>query len=110
MQKTSEPALPSGGTADAQPGVHPGAGRVLAAMCLGLMLSMLNSTIVNVTTPQIGRDLHASVTGLQWVADIYTLGYAGLLLLGGALGNLLGRRTAFLLGVAVFFVRSKAHV
>ena len=114
MEKTREPALASGRTgiagtpvaADGRPGVHPGAGRVLTAMCLGLMLSMLNSTIVNVTTPQIGRDLHASVTGLQWVADIYSLGYAGLLLLGGALGNLLGRRTAFLLGVAVFFVGS----
>ena len=87
-------------------GVRPGAARVLTAMCIGLMLSMLNSTLVNVTTPQIGTDLHASVTGLQWVADIYTLGYAGLLLLGGALGNRLGRRAAFLLGVAVFLVGS----
>jgi EmrB/QacA subfamily drug resistance transporter len=79
---------------------------VLIAMCLGLMLSMLNSTLVNVTTPQIGTDLHASVTDLQWVADIYTLGYAGLLLPGGALGNRLGRRTAFLLGTGIFLAGS----
>lgn len=90
----------------AEPAVHPGAGRVLTAMCIGLMLSMLNSTLVNVTTPQIGTELHASVTGLQWVADIYTLGYAGLLLPGGGLGNRLGRRTAFLLGVGIFLAGS----
>jgi EmrB/QacA subfamily drug resistance transporter len=75
-------------------------------MCLGLMLTMLNSTLVNVTMPVIGASLHASVTGLQWVADIYTLTYASLLLPGGALGNRLGRRAAFLGGVAVFLVGS----
>ncbi len=75
-------------------------------MCLGLMLSMLNSTLVNVTMPQIGAQLHASDSGLQWVADIYTLGYASLLLPGGALGNRIGRRPAFLGGVAVFLLGS----
>jgi len=89
-------------------GPAPGAGRaaVLLAMCLGLMLSMLNSTLVNVELPQIGVRLHASDSGLRWVADIYTLGYAGLLLPGGALGNRLGRRSAFLAGVGVFAVGS----
>ncbi|GHJ37492.1 MFS transporter [Streptomyces sp. TS71-3] len=83
-----------------------GAGLVLFAMCLGLMLSMLNSTLVNVTMPQIGSSLHTSVTGLQWVADIYTLGYASLLLPGGALGNRLGRRSTFLVGVSAFLLGS----
>jgi EmrB/QacA subfamily drug resistance transporter len=83
-----------------------GTGGVLPAMCLGLMLTMLNSTLVNVTMPAIGASMHASVTGLQWVADIYTLTYASLLLPGGALGNRLGRRAAFLGGIAVFLVGS----
>lgn len=91
---------------DGTPRPDAGAHRVLFAMCLGLMLSMLNSTLVNVTLPQIGTSLHTSVTGLQWVADIYTLGYASLLLPGGALGNRLGRRRAFLLGVSAFLVGS----
>jgi MFS family permease len=56
--------------------------------------------------PDIGASLHASVTGLQWVADIFTLTYASLLLPGGALGNRFGRRTAFLAGIAVFVLGS----
>ncbi|MBY8341030.1 MFS transporter [Streptomyces spinosirectus] len=75
---------------------------VLLAMCLGLMLSMFNSTMTNVALPDLGRSLHASDTSLQWVATLYTLTYAAALLLGGALGDRLGRRTAFLLGVLVF--------
>ncbi|GHH87514.1 MFS transporter [Streptomyces sulfonofaciens] len=106
----SSPARPLSGIPVAAPAPdaprRAGAGPLLLAMCLGLMLSMLNSTLVNVTMPQIGTSLHTSVTGLQWVADIYTLGYASLLLPGGALGNRLGRRTAFLLGVSAFLVGS----
>ncbi|MFI6658688.1 MFS transporter [Streptomyces sp. NPDC050523] len=75
---------------------------VLLAMCLGLMLSMFNSTMVNVALPDLGASLHASDTSLQWVATLYTLTYATALLLGGALGDRWGRRTAFLLGVLVF--------
>ncbi|MFG2789614.1 MFS transporter [Streptomyces sp. NPDC048419] len=75
---------------------------VLLAMCLGLMLSMFNSTMVNVALPDLGSSLHASDTSLQWVATLYTLTYAAALLLGGALGDRWGRRTAFLLGVLVF--------
>jgi EmrB/QacA subfamily drug resistance transporter len=88
------------------PAARTGSGGVLLAMCLGLMLTMLNSTLVNVVMPAIGTSLHASVTGLQWVADVYTLTYASLLLPGGALGNRLGRRTAFLGGIVVFMVGS----
>ena len=90
-------------TADAR-----GATPVLIAMCLGLMLAMFNSTLVNVTMPEIGASLHASSTELQWVATIYTLCYGALLLPGGALGNRLGRRTAFLAGVTVFLAGSLA--
>ncbi len=75
-------------------------------MCLGLMLSMFNSTQVNVTLPAIADSLHASPTELQWVSAVYTLCYAATLLPGGALGNRLGRRASFLVGVGVFVVGS----
>ncbi|MFI9781619.1 MFS transporter [Streptomyces sp. NPDC051956] len=75
---------------------------VLLAMCLGLMLTMFNSTMINVALPDLGSSFHASATSLQWVATIYTLTYAAVLLLGGALGDRWGRRAAFLLGVLVF--------
>lgn len=81
---------------------------VLVAMCLGAMMSMFNSTLVNVMVPAIGRALHASSTELEWVSALYTLIYGALLLLGGALGNRFGRRSAFLSGVAVFVLGSLA--
>ncbi len=85
-----------------------GATAVLIAMCLGLMLSMFTSTMVNVALPAIGANLGASPTQLQWVVTVYTLVYGSLLLVGGALGNRLGRRGAFLAGTVVFVVGSVA--
>ncbi|WP_433288875.1 MFS transporter [Pseudonocardia sp. CA-142604] len=79
---------------------------LLIAMCLGLMLSMFNSTLVNVTLPDIATSLRVSATELQWVSTIYSLCYAAMLLPGGALGNRLGRRNAFLAGIGVFVVGS----
>jgi EmrB/QacA subfamily drug resistance transporter len=81
---------------------------VLTAVCLGLMLSMYNATVVNVMLPDIRESLHASETGLQWVAALYSLCYAALLLAGGALGERLGKRMTFLGGVAVFTIGSAA--
>ena len=86
----------------------PGAAAVLTAVCLGLLLSMYNATVVNVMLPDIRVSLHASETGLQWVAALYSLCYAALLLAGGALGERLGKRMTFLGGVAVFTVGSAA--
>jgi MFS transporter, DHA2 family, methylenomycin A resistance protein len=86
----------------------PGSAAVLTAVCLGLMLSMYNATLVNVMLPDIRASLHASETGLQWVAALYSLCYAALLLAGGALGERLGKRTTFLGGVAVFTIGSAA--
>jgi EmrB/QacA subfamily drug resistance transporter len=81
---------------------------VLTAVCLGLLLSMYNATVVNVMLPDIRVSLHASTTGLQWVAALYSLCYAALLLGGGALGERLGKRTTFLGGVVVFTIGSAA--
>lgn len=77
-------------------------------MCLGLMLAMFNSTLVNVMLPEIRAALNASDTELQWVAALYTVSYGALLLAGSALGERIGRRMTFLWGVAAFTVGSAA--
>ena len=85
-----------------------GSAAVLTVVCLGLLLSMYNATVVNVMLPDIRVSLHASGTGLAWVAALYSLIYAALLMAGGALGARIGKRAAFLGGVAVFTVGSAA--
>jgi EmrB/QacA subfamily drug resistance transporter len=69
-------------------------------------MALLDSTVVNVALPTIGRQLGASLAGLQWTLDAYTLTLAGLILLGGALGDRVGRRRVFLIGVIWFAVAS----
>lgn len=79
---------------------------VLAATVMASGLTMLDATVVNIALPTIGADLGAGLTSLQWVVNAYTLALAGLLLLGGALGDRLGRRRVFLIGVAWFAIAS----
>ncbi|WP_246281791.1 MFS transporter [Fodinicola acaciae] len=79
---------------------------ILAATVLGSSLAMLDSTIVNVALPVIGDDLKASLDGLQWTVNAYTLTLAGLILLAGALGDRYGRRRVFLIGVVWFALAS----
>src|SRR4051794_22110400 len=79
---------------------------VLAGTVLGSSLAMLDATIVNVALPRIGRDYGASVAGLQWTVNGYTLTLAGLILLGGSLGDRYGRRRVFMVGVAWFALAS----
>jgi EmrB/QacA subfamily drug resistance transporter len=79
---------------------------VLVICCFSLFIVGLDSTIVNVALPAIGRDLHASVAGLQWVVDAYTLVLASLLMLAGATADRVGRRRTFQVGLAVFTVGS----
>lgn len=75
---------------------------VLLATVLGSGLAMLDATVVNIALPTIGKDFGAGLSSLQWVVNAYTLTLAGFLLLGGALGDLFGRRRVFLIGVAWF--------
>jgi EmrB/QacA subfamily drug resistance transporter len=83
------------------------AGRwVLLATVLGSSMAFLDATVVNVALPTIGRHLGASLGGLQWTVTGYTLTLAGLILLGGALGDRLGRRRIFIVGVAWFALAS----
>ncbi len=79
---------------------------VLLATVLGSSMAMLDATVVNVALPTIGRDLGASLGGLQWTISAYTLTLAGLILLGGALGDRLGRRRVFAVGVVWFALAS----
>ena len=79
---------------------------VLLATILGSGMTMLDGTVVSVALPAIGRDLHASLDGLQWTVNGYTLTLAALILLGGSLGDRLGRRRVFLVGVVWFAAAS----
>ena len=81
---------------------------VLAATVLGSGIAALDATVVGIALPAIGRDFHASVASLQWVVDGYTLPLAGLLLLGGALGDTYGRRKLFIIGTVWFALASLA--
>ncbi|GAA1260482.1 MFS transporter [Sphaerisporangium rubeum] len=79
---------------------------VLFTTVLGSGMAFLDSTVVNVALPELGRTLDASVSGLQWTVNAYTLTLAGLILLGGSLGDRYGRRKLFVIGVAWFAVTS----
>jgi EmrB/QacA subfamily drug resistance transporter len=79
---------------------------IIAATVLGSSMAFLDATVVNVALPTIGRSLHTSLAGLQWTVTAYTLTLAGLILLGGALGDRLGRRRVFVVGVAWFALAS----
>lgn len=81
---------------------------LLVAVVLGTSMAFLDSTVVNVALPQIGRDLDAGVTGLQWTVNAYTLTLAALILLGGSLGDRYGRCRVFVAGVIWFAIASAA--
>jgi MFS transporter, DHA2 family, methylenomycin A resistance protein len=79
---------------------------VLLVTSLGVLLAQVDTSVVNLALKSIGADLHASVSALQWVIDAYNLVYASLLLTGGTLGDLYGRRRVFVAGVALFMAGS----
>jgi len=80
----------------------------LAAMCFALFMVMLDNTVVNVALPSIQRDLNASLSSLEWTVNAYTLTFAVLMVTGGRLGDIFGRRRMFLFGVIVFAASSAA--
>ena len=79
---------------------------VLLATVLGSGIAFLDATVVNVALPTIGTELNASVAGLQWIVNGYTLTLASLILIGGSLGDRFGRRRIFLLGIVWFAAAS----
>ncbi|WP_405404054.1 MFS transporter [Streptomyces sp. NBC_01104] len=83
------------------------AGRwVVLTTVLGSSMAMLDSTVINVALPRIGEDLGTGMAALQWTVNAYMLTLAGLILLGGALGDRYGRRRVFVTGVVWFAVAS----
>ncbi len=78
----------------------------LAVLCLGQLMMVLDSTIVNVALPSIQRDLHFTQGNLTWVIDGYLITFGGLLLLAGRLGDLVGRKRVFLTGLVLFTAAS----
>ncbi|HEU4738374.1 MAG TPA: MFS transporter [Solirubrobacterales bacterium] len=78
----------------------------LGAMCFALFMIMLDNTVVNVALPSIQQDLGASISGLEWTINGYTLSFAVLLATGGRLGDIFGRRRMFLIGVVIFAASS----
>ena len=69
-------------------------------------MTIIDLTIVNVSLPTIGRDLHFSATSLQWVVTAYALTFGGFMLLGGRAADLLGRRRILMLGLSLFTAAS----
>src|ERR1700742_1399179 len=76
--------------------------RGLFVLCAGMLMVILDQTIVNVALPSIQQDLGFSQASLAWVVNAYLIAFGGLLLLAGRFGDLIGRKTVFLAGLALF--------
>src|SRR5258708_32800484 len=81
---------------------------ILAATILASSLAFIDSTVVNVALPALQASLHATVVDVQWVVESYGLLLGALILIGGSLGDLFGRRLMFLIGVGIFAMASMA--
>ncbi|MGP9021505.1 MFS transporter [Streptomyces sp. BR1] len=106
--RSAQTVAPSGTTqhppADTAGTGRPGA--VLAVIVTAYLMVGVDSTVVNVALPDIQHDLHFSTTSLSWVLNAYTLAFGGLLLLGGRIGDIAGRRRTLTVGVSVFALAS----
>jgi MFS family permease len=78
--------------------------RVLAVLCLSVLLVVVSNMALNVALPTLGRELHASTTSLAWIVDIYVLCFAGLLLPAGAISDHFGRKGTLQTGLLIFMV------
>jgi len=78
----------------------------LIVVCLAMLMNALDATVVNVALPRIQQDLHFTQAGLAWVIDAYLVAFAGFLLMAGRLGDMIGRKKVFLIGLAVFTAAS----
>ena len=105
QEVTAGPAVGAGGEGRR---AHVPEGLILALACVAQFMVVLDVSIVNVALPSIGRELHYSATGLQWVVNAYVLTFAGFLLLGGRAADLFGRRRVFVAGLGLFTLASVA--
>ncbi len=102
MTETATPATIPSTSAD------PRRWLTLSVLCVSLLIIVVDNTIVNVALPTLVRELGTNISQLQWVVDIYTLAFAGLLLLAGTLGDRFGRRRSLTAGLVVFGLASTA--
>src|SRR5246500_4788810 len=79
---------------------------ILAATILGSSMAFIDSTVVNVALPALQAGFHATLVDVQWVVESYGLLLAALILVGGSLGDLVGRRLIFVIGVGIFSAAS----
>src|SRR3974390_503272 len=105
MKQPCDEAVMLAGTSEA-PCVEQWRPWVLAATILGSSMAFIDSTVVNVALAALQSDLHATLVDVQWVVESYGLLLSALILVGGALGDSLGRRGMFLMGVGLFGVAS----
>jgi EmrB/QacA subfamily drug resistance transporter len=103
---TPQAGTSDGGSSGAQSGSRRWA--VLAVLCVSLLVVSLDNTILNVALPDIVRDLHASSSQLQWIVDAYAIVFAGLMLVLGSLGDRIGRKRVFVVGLVLFAAGSAA--
>ena len=78
----------------------------LYVLCAGVLMIVLDVTVVNVALPSIQTDLHFSQSTLAWVVNAYLIAFGGLLLLAGRFGDILGRKNVFMAGLTLFTVAS----
>src|SRR5215212_8851779 len=78
----------------------------LVVLCVGMLMIVLDATVVNVALPSIQDDLGFSQSNLAWIVNAYMIAFGGLLLLAGRLGDLISRRRIFLIGLGVFIAAS----
>ena len=88
------------------PGTHSHLGWALVLISIAQLMVVLDATIANIALPFIGQDLHITQANLSWIVTGYALAFGGLLLLGGRLGDLYGRRKVFMIGLVLFAVAS----
>ena len=86
----------------------PAIARIVATVSVGFVVTQLDVTIVNIALAKIGADLHANVTGLQWIVDAYALAFSVLMLSAGMLGDRLGTRRMYAAGIVIFALASLA--
>jgi EmrB/QacA subfamily drug resistance transporter len=85
---------------------HPGRRKILAVLCLSLLIVVIDNTVLNTALPTLARELHAGTSSLQWIADAFSLVFAALLVMAGAIGDRFGRRQALVGGLMLYAVGS----
>src|SRR4051794_18778964 len=101
-QERCEMSDPRAWVTETRPEADRGRRLALVVLCVGMLMIILDATIVNVALPSIQSDLRFSQSSLAWVVNAYLIAFGGLLLLAGRLGDLIGRKRIFILGLTVF--------